>query len=69
MQYEKIADDEGIDYSKNKNISKLCDVCGFWSFISENFNYEGCACNGSHDLLISAYSLDNIAILKFNDTY
>ena len=29
MQYEKIADDEGIDYSKNTNISKLCDICSF----------------------------------------
>ena len=40
MQYERITDDEGIDYNKNSNISRFCDVCGFWFFVNKNFNYE-----------------------------
>ena len=40
MQYERITDDEGIDHNQNSNISRLCDVCGFWFFVNKNFNYE-----------------------------
>ena len=62
MQYEKITDDEGIDHSRNINTSRFCDVSEFWFFLNKNFNYEDYACNGCHNLLMMAFSLDNIAI-------
>ena len=62
MQYEKITDDEGIDHSRDINTSRFCDVCKFCLFPNKNFNYEDYACNGCHNLLMMAFSLDNIAI-------
>ena len=50
MQYEKITDYEGIDHNKNSSTSRFCDVCWFWFFENENFNYEDYACNGCHNL-------------------
>ena len=66
-QYEKITDDEGIDYLKNISTSRFCDVCKFCFFLDKNFNCEGYACNGCYNLLMMAYSLDNIVILRVND--
>ena len=64
MQYEKITDNEGIDYLRNIITSRFCNVCKFWFFLDKNFNYEDHACNGCHNLLMMAFSLDNIAILR-----
>ena len=69
MQYEKITDDEGIDHSRDINTSRFCDVCKFCFFLNKNFNYEDYACNGCHNLLMMAFSLDNIAILSVGDAY
>ena len=69
MQYEKITDDEGIDHSRNINTSRFCDVFKFWFFLDRNFNYEDYACNGCHNLLMMAFSLYNIAILRVGDAY
>ena len=69
MQYEKITDDEGIDHSRDINTSRFCDVCQFCLFPNKNFNYEDYACNGCHNLLMMAFSLDNIAILRVGHAY
>ena len=69
MQYETITGDEEIDHSRNINTSRFCDVCKFWFLLDKNFNYEDYACNGCHNLLMMAFSLDNIAILKVGDAY
>ena len=69
MQYEKITDDEGIDHSRDINTSRFCDVCKFCFFLNKNFNYEDYACNGCHNLLMMAFSLDNIAILRVGHAY
>ena len=69
MQYEKITDDEGIDHSRDINTSRFCDVCKFCLFLNKNFNYEDYACNGCHNLLMMAFSLDNIAILRVGHAY
>ena len=69
MQYEKITDDEGIDHSRDINTSRFCDVCQFCLFLNKNFNYEDYACNGCHNLLMMAFSLDNIAILRVGHAY
>ena len=69
MQYKRITADGGIDYNKNLNTSRFCDICKFWLFANKNFNYEDYACNGCHNLLMIAFSLDNIAVFGINDTY
>ena len=66
-QYEKITNDEWIDHSRNISTSRFCHVCKFWFFVDRNINYEDYACNGCHNLLMIAYSLDNIFILRVND--
>ena len=69
MQNEKITDDEGIYHSRNINTSRFCDVCKCWFFLDKNFNYKDYACNGCHNLLMMAFSLDNITILSFGVAY
>ena len=69
VQYEKITGDKGIDYSINISTSRFCNVCKFWYFLNKNFNYEDYACNGCHNLLMMAYSLDNIVILQVNKCF
>ena len=69
MQYEKVTDDEGIDHSRNINTSRFCDVCKFCFFLGKIFNYKDYACNGCHNLLRMAFSLDNITILRVGVAY
>ena len=69
MQYEKITDDEGIDYLRNIITSRFCNFCKFWLFPDKNFNYKDYACKGCHNLLMMAFSLDNIAILRVGHAY
>ena len=69
LQYEKIIDDEGIDHNKNSSTSRFCDVCKFWFFVNENFNYEDYEFNGCHNLLMMAFSLDNIAVLNVGNVF
>ena len=69
MQYKKITDDEGIDHNKNSNTSRFCDVCKFWFFVNKNVNYKDYACNGCHNLLMMAFSLNNIAVLNVGNVF
>ena len=62
-QYKQNTKDEGIDHSINISTSK------FWFFVDKNLNYKDYACNGCHNLLMMAYSLDNIVILHVNDVF
>ena len=65
LQYEKIDASEGIDINKT-SLSKECELCHYWFFKDVRFKYEEHVCNGCHDLLTMAYSLENIAILSAN---
>ena len=69
MQYERITDDEGIDHNKNSHTARFCDFCKFWFFGNKNYNYEDYACNGCHNLLMMAFSLDNIAVLNVDNLF
>ena len=46
-----------------------CNMISFWFFVNENFNYKGYACNGCHNLLMMAFSLDNIAVLNVGNVF
>ena len=63
LRYQKIDVSEGIDVNKPRT-SKECELCHYWFFKDVGFTFEEHVCNGCHDLLTTAYSLENIAILS-----
>ena len=63
LQYKKIDVSEGIDTNKT-SASKECMLCHYWYFKDAGFKYELHVCNKSHDVLMTAYELKNIAILN-----
>ena len=63
LEYERTDISEGIDLNKLDK-SKECDICHYWYFLDKNFNYEPCLCNGCHDLLQKARSVNNVAVVS-----
>ena len=63
LQYERIDVSEEIDINKT-SLSKECMLCHYWFFKDVGFKFEEHVCNGCHDFLTMAYSLENIAILS-----
>ena len=63
LEYEKIEISEGIDVNKTK-ASKECDICHYWYFLDENFNYETYLCNGCHNLMQKAMNFNDVAIVS-----
>ena len=61
-QYKKIDLSEGIDVNKTSASEKF-ELCHYWYFKDVEFKFEEHVCNGCHDLLTVAHSLENIAIL------
>ena len=69
LEYERIHVLEGIDAKKSRDKSKECDLCRYWYFFDKHFNDEPYLCNGCHDLMMKAVSLNDVAIVsvKGND--
>ena len=67
LQYQKIDASEGIDVNKTST-SKECELCHYWFFKDCRFKFEEHVCNGCHELLTMAHSLENIAILSTKGT-
>ena len=67
MQYQKNYVSEGIDVNKT-SASKEYSLCHYWFFKDIGFKFEELVCNGCHDLLTMAHSLNNIAILSAKGT-
>ena len=63
LQYEKINASEGIDINKT-SASKECEFYHYWFLKDVGFKFEEHVCNGCHDLLTTADSLEHIAILS-----
>ena len=63
LEYQKIDASEGIDVNKT-GLWKECELCHYWFFKDIGFKFEEHVCNGCHDLLTIADSLENIAILS-----
>ena len=63
LQYKKIDVSEGIDTTKI-SASKECMLFHYWYFKDVGFKFELHVCNKSHDVLLAAYQLKSIAILK-----
>ena len=64
LDYEKICVSEGIDTNKT-SASKECMLCNYWYFKDPGFKFEPHICNKSHDVLVTAYELKNIAKSSF----
>ena len=56
LEYDRTDISEGTDINQT-NASKEYDVCHYWYFLRENFNYEPYLCNGCHDLMQKAMLL------------
>ena len=54
---------KGIDVNKT-SASKDCELFHYWFFKDIGFEFQEHVCNKCHDLLIIAYSLNDIAILN-----
>ena len=63
LWYQKIDVSEGIDVNKI-SASKECELCQYWFFRDIGFKFEEHVCNKCHDLLTTACSLKDIAILN-----
>ena len=63
LEYERIHVLEKIDINKSNGKSKEYDFCHYWYFLDKNFNYEPYLCNGCHDLIQKAISLNNVAVI------
>ena len=63
LYYQKIDVPEGVDVNKT-GASKKCELCHYWFFEDVGFKLEKHVCNGCHDLLTTACSLKNVAILS-----
>ena len=62
IECERIDISEGIDVNRT-NLSKECDICHYWYFKDIGFKYESYLCNGCHDLMQTAMSFNNVAIV------
>ena len=62
LEYDRIDISEEIDVNKT-NLSKDCDICHYWYFKDIGFKYESYLCNGCHDLIQKALSINNVAIV------
>ena len=61
LEYDRIDVSEGIDVNKT-NASKECDIYHYWHFKDIGFKYEPYLCNGCHNLMQKAVSLNDVAV-------
>ena len=61
LYYDGIDISEKIDVNKTSK-SKECDICHYWYFSDNEFNFQSHVCNGCRDLLMMPMNLSNIAI-------
>ena len=63
LQDETISVSEGIDINKT-SASKKCLLCQYWYFKNVAFKFKPHVCNKCHGVLMTAYKLNNYAILS-----
>ena len=64
LECNRIDISEGIDINKSSDKSKECHICHYWYFLDKNFSYEPHLCNGCHDLMQTAMSFNDAAIVS-----
>ena len=63
LYFDRIDVSEGTDFNKT-SLSKECDICHYWYFLSYSFRFQPNVCNRCHDLLMMSMNLNDIAILN-----
>ena len=63
LQYAKIDVSEGIDTNQT-SASKECMLCHYWYFKDVGFKFEPHVCNKCYNALMTAYELENTAMLN-----
>ena len=66
LEYDRIDISERIGVNKCEDTSKKCNLCQYYFFVFENFNYQSHICDGCHDISVKAISMQNIAIIYHN---
>ena len=61
LEYDRIDISEGIDVNKTSS-SRECSLCHYYYFLDMNFNYQKYLCDGCHDMIMKANSMQNLAI-------
>ena len=62
LEYNRIDISEGIDVNKT-SASEECDICHYWYFKDIGYRHEPHLCNGCHDVVQTAMSFNNAAIV------
>ena len=63
LYFDRIDVSEGTDVNKT-SVSKECDICHYWYFLSYSLKFQPNVCNRCHYLLIVSINLSDIAILN-----
>ena len=61
LEYDRIDISEGIDVNKTSS-SRECSLCHYYYFLDMNFSYQKYLCDGCHDMIMKANSMQNLAI-------
>ena len=59
---------EAIDINKT-NSSKEYDICHYWYFLDNNFNYKPYLCNGCYDLMQKAVNFNDVTIVSVKGSF
>ena len=55
LEHDRIDISEGIHANKTRT-AKECNICHYWYFLDNNFNYGPYLCDGCSDLMLKAMS-------------
>ena len=68
LEYKRIDISEGIDVNKT-NLSEKYNIYHYWYFKDIGFKFELNLCNGCHDLMQKAMSINNIVIVYVKENF
>ena len=68
LEYKRTDISEGIDVNKT-NLSEKYNIYHYWYFKDIGFKFELNLCNGCHDLMQKAMSINNIVIVYVKENF
>ena len=63
LEYNRIDLSESIDVNKCEDALRKCNLCQYYYFVFENFNYQRYLCDGCHDMSVKALSMQPLTHL------
>ena len=57
---------KALTLKRRNETSKECNLCNFYYFLDENFNYGPYLCDGCYDMSKKAVSIKNLPIINPN---